>query len=88
MQKLIIEIYIKDNLQHADADTKANHRYSSIHYQFRCSNRAKEKRNGLQAIKRRKANWIGHTLRKNCLLKHVIEGTIQGRPEVMGRRGI
>jgi len=48
-------------------------------------NRAKEKRNSLQTIKRRKANWIAHTL--TCLLKHVIEGTMQGRREVMGRRG-
>jgi hypothetical protein len=24
--------------------------------------------------KRRKANWIDHILRRNCLLKHVIEG--------------
>jgi hypothetical protein len=29
-------------------------------------------------IKRRKANWIGYSLRRNCLLKHVIEGKIQG----------
>jgi len=29
------------------------------------------------------ANWIGHALRKNRLLKHVIEGKIPG----MGRRG-
>jgi hypothetical protein len=28
----------------------------------------------LHAIKRGKANWIGHFLRRNCLLKHVIEG--------------
>jgi hypothetical protein len=37
--------------------------------------------------KRRKANWIGHILRRNCLLKHVIEGKIEGRTEVTGRRG-
>ena len=36
--------------------------------------RVKEERNILQTIKRRKANWIGHTLRMNCLLEHVIEG--------------
>jgi hypothetical protein len=29
-------------------------------------------------IKHRKANWIGHILRRNCLLKYVIEGKIQG----------
>jgi hypothetical protein len=33
----------------------------------------KEERNILHAIKRRKVNWIGHILRRNCLLKHAIE---------------
>jgi len=23
-------------------------------------------------------NWIGHTLRRNCLIKHVIEANIKG----------
>jgi hypothetical protein len=36
---------------------------------------------------RRKANWIGHILRRNCLLKHVTEGMTDGRIEVPGRRG-
>jgi hypothetical protein len=31
-------------------------------------------KNILHTIKREKANWIGHTLRRNCVLKHVIEG--------------
>jgi hypothetical protein len=44
-------------------------------------------RNIPYTIKRRKANWIGHILLRNCLLKHVIEGKIQGRIEVIGRRG-
>jgi hypothetical protein len=35
--------------------------------------RVKE-RNILHTIKRGKANWIGHILRRNGLLKHVIEG--------------
>ena len=30
---------------------------------------------------------IGHILRKNCLLKRVIGGRIEGRMEVTGRRG-
>jgi hypothetical protein len=38
-------------------------------------------------IKRRKANWIGCILRRNCLLKHVIEGKLEGRIEMTGRRG-
>jgi hypothetical protein len=41
--------------------------------------RVKEDRNILRTIKRRKANWIGHILRRNCLVKHVIEGKIEGR---------
>jgi hypothetical protein len=41
--------------------------------------RVKEERNTLQTIKRRKGNCIGHILRRNCLLKHVIEGKIEGR---------
>jgi hypothetical protein len=48
--------------------------------------RVKEERNILHTIKRRKANWIGHILRRNCLLKHVIEGKIEGRLDVTGRR--
>jgi hypothetical protein len=42
----------------------------------------------LHIIKRRKTNWIGHSLRRNCLLKHVIEGKIDGGMEVTARRGI
>ena len=38
----------------------------------------KKERNILQAIKRRKANLIGHILRRNCLLRHVIRGKIVG----------
>jgi hypothetical protein len=47
--------------------------------------RVKEERNIVLTIKRRKANWIGHILRRNCLLKHVIEGTLEGRIEMTGR---
>jgi len=32
-------------------------------------------------------DWIGYILRRNCLLKFVIEGKIKGRVEVTGRRG-
>ena len=39
-------------------------------------NRVKEQRNILGTIKVRKASWIGHILRRNCLLKHVVEGRI------------
>jgi len=48
---------------------------------------AKQERNILQTIKRRKAERIGHSFRRNCLLKHVKEGKIEGRIEVTERRG-
>jgi hypothetical protein len=48
--------------------------------------RVKEERNIVHTIKRRKANFIGHFLRRNCLLKHVIEGKLEGRIEMTGRR--
>ena len=32
-------------------------------------------------------NWIGHILRRNCLLKQVIEGKIKGEIEVTRRQG-
>jgi hypothetical protein len=35
--------------------------------------RVREQRNILHEIRKRKANWIGHILRRNCLLKEVIE---------------
>jgi hypothetical protein len=50
------------------------------------TSRVKEERNILHTIKRRKANWIDHILRRNCLLKHVIEGKVEGRIETTGRR--
>jgi len=48
---------------------------------------AKEQRNILHEISKRKANWIGHILCRNCLLQQVIEGKIKGGIEVTGRRG-
>jgi hypothetical protein len=36
--------------------------------------------------KRRKRNRIGLILRRNCLLKHVIEGKIEVKIQVTGRR--
>jgi hypothetical protein len=49
--------------------------------------RVKEERNILHAIQMRQANWIGHILRRNCLLKHIIEVKLEGAIEVTGRRG-
>jgi len=49
--------------------------------------RIKEQRNILHEISKRKANWIGHILRRNCLLQRVTEREIKGGLEVTGRRG-
>jgi hypothetical protein len=49
--------------------------------------RVKEHSNILHGISTRKAKWIGHILRRNCLLQPVIEGKIKGGIEVLGRRG-
>ena len=49
----------------------------------------KEQRNTciLHEISKRKANWIGHILPRNCLLQRVIEEKVNGVIEVTGRRG-
>ena len=41
--------------------------------------RVNEHRKILHEIRKRKANWIGHILRRNCLLQQVIEGKIKGQ---------
>jgi len=48
--------------------------------------RVKEQRNILHEISKRKANWIGRILRRNCLLQQVTEGKIKGGIEVTRRR--
>jgi hypothetical protein len=49
--------------------------------------RVKEQRNSLHTVNRRKANWIGHNLCRNCFLKHVIERKMEGRIEMTEIRG-
>jgi hypothetical protein len=46
----------------------------------------KEQRNILHEISKRKANWIGHILLRNCLLQQVIEGKIKGGGDRSGRK--
>jgi hypothetical protein len=51
--------------------------------------RVKEQRNILHEIRKRKANWSCHILRRNCLLQRVTEGKIHGGIKVtiiQGRR--
>jgi hypothetical protein len=49
--------------------------------------RVKKQWNILYVINKRKANWIGHILPRNCLLHQVIEGKVKRGIEVKGRRG-
>jgi hypothetical protein len=42
--------------------------------------------NILRTVKIRKADWIGHTLSRNCLPKQATEGKIQGRVQVAARQ--
>ena len=49
--------------------------------------RVNEQRNIVREIRKWKANWTGHVLSRNCLLKQVIEGKIKGEMEVTRRRG-
>ena len=39
----------------------------------------------LEVINMRKRNWLGHWLRRNCLLKDALEGMVNGK-KVHGRR--
>jgi len=47
--------------------------------------RVKEQRNILHEIRKWKANWIGHILRRNCLLQRVMEGKIKGEDRSDGK---
>jgi len=49
--------------------------------------RVNEQRDFLHEIRKRKANWIGHVLRRNCILQQIIEGKIKGQIEVTRRGG-
>jgi hypothetical protein len=49
--------------------------------------RVKEERNILHTTTRKKASWIGHILRRNCLKKLVIERKREERLEMERRRG-
>jgi hypothetical protein len=41
----------------------------------------------IRTVRKRKGDWIGHILHRYWLLKHVIEGKVEGMIEVTGRRG-
>jgi hypothetical protein len=47
--------------------------------------RIKEERNILNTVNRRKVNWVSHVLCRNCFLKRITEGKIEGRTGVIGK---
>jgi hypothetical protein len=49
--------------------------------------RVNEQKNILHKIRKRKVTWIGHILRRNCLLQLVIDRKINGEMEMTRRRG-
>ena len=48
--------------------------------------RVKEEMNNLHTINIMKAIWISHILRRNCLLKHISEGKVEGGIEITVRQ--
>src|SRR6187551_1651936 len=44
-----------------------------------------EKRQVIRDIKKRKGNWLGHVMRRDCLLRDAIEGAVEGKRK-RGRR--
>jgi len=51
---------------------------------MKCWIRVRDERNILHTIN---TKWNGYILLRNCLLKHVMKGKIEGRIEMTGRRG-
>jgi hypothetical protein len=49
--------------------------------------RITEEKDILRSVKIRKDKCICHIIHRNCPLKYVIEGKVEGRIEVTGRRG-
>jgi hypothetical protein len=47
--------------------------------------RVKKERKFVYTMKWKKANWIGHFLCRNCFLKHIIEGKLEGMIDVAER---
>ncbi|KAJ4443459.1 hypothetical protein ANN_05128 [Periplaneta americana] len=47
--------------------------------------RVDEERMMLKLIRKRKRNWLGHWLRRNCFLNDALEGMVNGR-RLRGRR--
>ena len=65
--------YSTNTLSWIQLRVRTNNIYGRVVFE-KCYLGVKGVRNILHTVKMRKANWIGHILYRNCLLKHVIEG--------------
>ena len=50
-----------------------------------CTRKSGRRKNYAELIKKRKRNWLDHWLRRDCLLKDALEGTVNGK-KVRSRR--
>ena len=50
-----------------------------------CTRKSGRRKNNAELIRKRKINWVGHWLRRNCLLKDTLEGMVSGK-KVRDRR--
>jgi hypothetical protein len=76
----VFNIYCHRN----EADEEENIRTAKLYQSFTLS----EVTHFSICIEKRKANWVGHMLHRNCVLKHLVVGKTEGRIEVTERRGI
>ena len=53
---------------------------------FKKFDRKRRENKIVRKLKSRKDSWIGHILRRNCLLKHVVKGKIERNIEWKRRR--
>ena len=50
-----------------------------------CARKGGRRKNNAGKIRKRKRNWLGHWLRRNCLLKDALQDIVNGK-KVRGRR--
>ena len=53
---------------------------------YSCAGKSSRRKIMLEMIKKRKRNWLGHRLRRNCLLKDDLEGMVNGKKVLCRRR--
>jgi ppGpp synthetase/RelA/SpoT-type nucleotidyltranferase len=74
-------VYIRSNVQVLKCGAREGWRRSvkPIARKHEVRQRVKEESNIAHKTKRRKVDCVDHILLKNCILKHVTEGNIEGR---------